>query len=53
MPAATALHPSLKIALVKTVAVVVPSPANWLVFSETYLIKLAPRFSNLSLNSIA
>lgn len=26
-PAATALHPSLKIALVRTVAVVVPSPA--------------------------
>lgn len=28
IPAATALQPSLKIALVKTVAVVVPSPAN-------------------------
>jgi hypothetical protein len=27
IPAATALQPSLKIALVKTVAVVVPSPA--------------------------
>lgn len=32
MPAATDLHPSLKIALARTVAVVVPSPASSLVF---------------------
>lgn len=53
IPAATALHPSLNIALVKTVAVVVPSPACWLVFSATCFINEAPRFSNLSLNSMA
>lgn len=52
MPAATDLQPSLKMALAKTVAVVVPSPAMSFVFDDTYLIKLAPMFSNLSENSI-
>ena len=35
IPAATDLTPSLKIALAKTVAVVVPSPASSLVFEAT------------------
>lgn len=51
-PAIVALTPSLKIALAKTVAVVVPSPASSLVLMETCLIRLAPIFSNLSSNSI-
>lgn len=42
MPAATDLHPSLKIALAKIVAVVVPSPASSFVLLATYLTKLAP-----------
>lgn len=37
IPAATDLTPSLKIALAKTVAVVVPSPASSLVFEATDL----------------
>ena len=53
IPAATDLHPSLKIALAKTVAVVVPSPATSFVLFATYFINDAPMFSNLSLNSIA
>jgi hypothetical protein len=52
MPAATDLHPSLKIALAKTVAVVVPSPASSLALEATYLTKEAPIFSNLSENSM-
>ena len=51
-PAATDLVPSLKIALAKTVAEVVPSPASSLVLEATDLTKLAPMFSNLSANSI-
>lgn len=52
MPAATDLQPSLKMALARTVAVVVPSPAVSLVLLATCLIKEAPMFSNLSENSI-
>lgn len=53
MPAATALQPSLNIALAKRVDVVVPSPASWLVFSATYFNNWAPRFMYLSLKLIA
>lgn len=53
LPAATAFEPSMKIARAKVVAVVVPSPAWSFVFCATDLISCAPRFSNLSLNSIA
>lgn len=53
IPAATDLHPSLKIALANTVAVVVPSPASSLVLLATYLTKAAPIFSILLENSIA
>jgi hypothetical protein len=53
IPAATDLHPSLKIALARTVAVVVPSPAISLVLLATCLRRLAPMFSNLLLNSTA
>ena len=42
IPAATDLHPSLKIALARIVAVVVPSPAVSLVLLATYLTKFAP-----------
>ena len=52
IPASTLLHPSLKIALAKTVAVVVPSPASSLVLLATDLTREAPIFSNLSENSI-
>lgn len=52
MPAATDLQPSLKMALAKTVAVVVPSPATSLVLVDTVFNKEAPMFSNLSDNSI-
>ena len=38
IPAATDLHPSLKMALAKIVEVVVPSPATSLVLLATYLI---------------
>jgi hypothetical protein len=40
-------------ALAKIVADVVPSPASSLVFYATDLTRLAPIFSNLSLNSTA
>lgn len=53
IPAATLLTPSRNIALAKTVAVVVPSPASSLVLEATDLTKLAPMFSNLLENSIA
>ena len=52
IPAATLLQPSLRSALARIVAVVVPSPAISLVLVETDLIKLAPRFSNRSENSM-
>jgi hypothetical protein len=51
-PEATDLHPSLKIALAKTVAVVVPSPALSLVLIATDLTNYAPTFINLSENSM-
>ena len=44
-PAVTFLRPSRTIACVKTVAVVVPSPAISLVFEATSLTSLAPIFS--------
>ena len=53
MPAATDLRPSLMMALVSTVAVVVPSPAMSFVADATCFTRLAPTFSNLSLNSMA
>lgn len=53
IPAATDLVPSLKIALAKMVAEVVPSPASSLVLEATDFTRLAPMFSNLSANSIA
>jgi hypothetical protein len=53
MPAATDLHPSLKIALARIVAVVVPSPALSLAYYATYLIKLAPILWYLFANSIS
>jgi len=52
IPAATLLHPSLNIALAKTVLVVVPSPASSLVLLATYFTNYAPIFIYLSLNSI-
>mmetsp|Transcript_40688 Transcript_40688/g.131750 ORF Transcript_40688/g.131750 Transcript_40688/m.131750 type:complete len:225 (+) Transcript_40688:1034-1708(+) len=52
MPAATALQPSLKMARVSTVAVVVPSPAMSLVLLATWRTSCAPRFMWRSLNSI-
>ena len=52
MPAATDLHPSLKMARVSTVAVVVPSPATSLVEEATCLTRLAPRFMKRSVNSM-
>lgn len=51
-PASTLLQPSLKMALAKMVAVVVPSPASSLVLVATDLTSWAPMFSNLSENSI-
>jgi len=42
IPAATDLHPSLKIALARIVAVVVPSPASSFTLDATYLINEAP-----------
>ena len=44
-PAVTFLRPSRTIACVKTVAVVVPSPAISFVFEATSLTSLAPIFS--------
>jgi hypothetical protein len=52
IPAATDLHPSLKMARVNTVAVVVPSPATSLVAEATCLTREAPRFMNRSENSM-
>src|SRR5579859_503 len=52
-PAATALAPSLTIAWVRTVAVVVPSPARSLVLEATSRTICAPMFSNLSESSIS
>ena len=43
IPAATDLHPSLKIARVRTVAVVVPSPATSFMAEATCLTREAPR----------
>lgn len=43
IPAATDLHPSLKIARAKMVAVVVPSPASSFTFEATCLTSDAPR----------
>lgn len=51
-PEATLLHPSLKMALASTVAVVVPSPALSLVFMETCFTNYAPTFISLSENSM-
>src|SRR4029077_17470939 len=53
MPAATALAPSLTMACASTVAVVVPSPAESLVFCATSRTICAPMFSNLSSSSIS
>ena len=52
-PAVTFLIPSRTIACVKTVAVVVPSPAISLVFEATSDTNLAPMFSKWSSNSIS
>lgn len=46
-------NPSLAIALAKTVAVVVPSPASSLVLLATSWTSFAPMFWNLSLSSMA
>jgi len=53
MPAATDLHPSLKIARARIVAVVVPSPALSFAYYATYLIRLAPILWYLFENSIS
>lgn len=53
IPAATLLHPSLKNALAKIVAVVVPSPASSLVLEATYLTNEAPMLWYLLENSIS
>ena len=52
IPAATDLHPSEKMARVKTVAVVVPSPATSFVADATCFTSDAPRFMNRSENSM-
>ena len=52
-PAVTFLIPSRTIACVKTVAVVVPSPAISLVFEATSDTSLAPIFSKWSSSSIS
>src|SRR5262245_20953680 len=52
-PAATSFAPSMKIARVRTVAVVVPSPATSEVFEATSFTIWAPMFSNLSASSIS
>ena len=52
-PAVTFLIPSRTIACVKTVAVVVPSPAISLVFEATSDTSLAPMFSKWSSSSIS
>ncbi|KAH3687420.1 hypothetical protein WICPIJ_001597 [Wickerhamomyces pijperi] len=51
-PAATFLTDSVKMALPKTVAEVVPSPALSLVLEATSCNNLAPMFSNLSFKVI-
>ncbi len=53
MPAATDFKPSLRIDWVRTVAVVVPSPAASEVWEATSLTICAPMFSNLSSSSIS
>mmetsp|Transcript_91933 Transcript_91933/g.256109 ORF Transcript_91933/g.256109 Transcript_91933/m.256109 type:complete len:227 (+) Transcript_91933:1061-1741(+) len=53
MPATTALVPSRKMARAKTVDVVVPSPATSFVLDATCLMREAPTFICLFLNSIA
>mmetsp|Transcript_80203 Transcript_80203/g.214842 ORF Transcript_80203/g.214842 Transcript_80203/m.214842 type:complete len:222 (-) Transcript_80203:21-686(-) len=53
MPAATALQPSRKMLRVKTVAVVVPSPASSLVLLATERTNAAPRLIARSRNSIS
>ena len=53
MPAATNFKPSVTIALVNTVAVVVPSPATSFVLLAASRTICAPIFSNLSLSSIS
>ena len=53
IPAATAFIPSVAIAWVNTVAVVVPSPAMSFVLLATSRTICAPIFSNLSLSSIS
>ena len=52
-PAVTFFMPSLAIAWVKTVAVVVPSPATSLVLLATSSTNCAPMFSKRSSNSIS
>mmetsp|Transcript_11197 Transcript_11197/g.33436 ORF Transcript_11197/g.33436 Transcript_11197/m.33436 type:complete len:233 (+) Transcript_11197:1504-2202(+) len=52
IPAATALHPSEKMARVNTVAVVVPSPATSLVLFATCRTSCAPMFMKRSRNSM-
>ena len=52
-PAVTFFRPSRTMAWVKTVAVVVPSPAMSLVFEATSETSLAPIFSKWSSNSIS
>ena len=52
-PAATFFMPSVKIACVRTVAVVVPSPASSPVLEATLLTSCAPAFWNASSNSIS
>ena len=53
IPAATNFKPSVTIALVSTVAVVVPSPATSFVLLAASRTIWAPMFSNLSFNSIS
>ena len=53
MPAATSLRPSRMIEAARIVAVVVPSPAQSLVFEATSRTICAPMFSNLSSSSIS
>lgn len=53
IPAPTDLVPSLKMALAKMVAEVVPSPASSFVLEATDLTRLAPMLWNLSENSMA
>mmetsp|Transcript_12188 Transcript_12188/g.56522 ORF Transcript_12188/g.56522 Transcript_12188/m.56522 type:complete len:201 (+) Transcript_12188:1322-1924(+) len=52
VPAMTIFMPSVIIAAESTVAVVVPSPATSLVADATCFTRLAPRFMNLSENSM-